>query len=74
MTTEIRFTYIRGRGKEKSIMLQIWIDGKPTNHVLETQHVWSDHPHELFHNYRNFKTKDHFIGVGMKYTIEDEDE
>lgn len=68
--TEIRFTYIRGRGKEKAIMLQIWIDGKPTNHVLTTQHLWSDHPHELFHNY----IRDRFIGVGMKYKIVDEDD
>ena len=71
MTTEIRFTYIRGKGPEKSLMLQIWENGKATNTVLETQHVWSDHPMELFHNYND---RGNFIGVGLKYIIIDEDD
>lgn len=70
---ELRFTYVRGRGKEKSILLQKWNKGKPTNHVVCTQHLTADHPHELFHNYRDMKTKDLFIGVGLKYKIMDEE-
>lgn len=67
--SEIRFTYIRNRGKENAIMLQIWEDGKATNHVLVTNHLSSDHYHELFHNYQNGR----FIGVGLKYPIEDDE-
>lgn len=69
MTTEIRFTYIRGRGIDKSIMLQIWVDGKATNSVITTKHLYANHPHELFHNYQNGR----FIGVGLKYPIIDDE-
>jgi len=51
-------------------MLQLWEDGKPTDHTLVTPHVYANHPHELFHNYNN---KGRFIGVGLKYKIMDEE-
>jgi len=52
-------------------MLQIWENGKATDHTLVTPHVWSNHPHELFHNYDSPDGR--FIGVGLKYKIMDEE-
>jgi len=66
---EIRFRYTQGRGKEKSIGLELWENDKPTGHSLVTQHVWSDHPHEILHNIKGGK----FIGVSLKYTIIEEE-
>ncbi len=71
MTLEIRFFYQRGKGEENSILLQIYENGKPTEHTLVTQHLSGNHPHEIWHNHDSPDRR--FIGVGLKYKIMDEE-
>lgn len=74
--TEIRFFYYRPKKEvdkiKKSIMLQIYENGKPLDITIHPQHVSADHPHELYHNFESHDSR--FIGVGLKYRIMDEDE